>query len=140
MASRAERREDGTRIWQRPDAHFEIRMVTPSVVLDKIVGIIDDDLAATVAVAFEEILSRAARPHTFHDWSEVAGYSPGARKLLTDAVAAQRPRMRSVHILFSSRVLAMGISVANVVLGGYIKAYGDRESFRAAYEDALRES
>ncbi len=140
MSFRVERRDDGTRSWARQDARFELRVVTPAVVLDKIAGVIDEELAAIVTAAFEDVLSRTVHPHTFHDWSEVSGYSPKARKVLTDGVASLRPKMRSVHILFSSRLLAMGISVANAVLGGYIKAYGDRQSFDAAYGKALRES
>jgi len=117
---------------------FEFRVVAPGVTLDRVVGVIDDELARTIAAAHDEAFDLGIRPHTFHDWSEVIGYSPFARKYLTDWLGASSPRLRSVHILFSSKLLAMGISVANLVLGGFIKAYGDRERFRVAMEKAAR--
>lgn len=133
------RSPDGATTWQKLEALFELRELSRTVTLDRIVGVIDDELAAIINAAYDDILSRRAHPHTFHDWSGVVGYSPTARKLLTNAVEAWRGRMRSVHILVSSRVLAMGISVANVVLGGYIKAYADPQKFRAAMEQAQRD-
>jgi hypothetical protein len=119
---------------------FEIRSITPYVTFDRIVGIIDDELARKIAVAHDEIFAMGNRPHTFHDWTQVIGYSPYARKYLTAWLDASRGKLRSAHILFSSSLLAMGISVANAVLGHLIKAYGDPEKFRAAMEQARREA
>jgi hypothetical protein len=125
----------------RTGAHegFQFRVVAPGVTLDRVVGVIDDELARTIAAVHDEAFDLGSRPHTFHDWSEVTGYSPFARKYLTDWLRGASPRLRSVHILFSSRLLAMGISVANGVLGGLIRAHGDAASFQAALAEALRE-
>jgi hypothetical protein len=133
-----QRHADGGSSWKKPEAFFEIRELSPIVTLDRIVGVIDEELAGVINAAYDDLLSRRDRPHTFHDWSGVVGYSPTARKSLTGAVDSWRGRMRSVHILVSSRVLAMGISVANAVLGSYIQAYADPQRFRDAMEQALR--
>jgi len=122
-----------------PDTHFEIQVISRHVTLDRVVGIIDDAAAKAIAAAHDEIFSLGTRPHTFHDWSLVIGYSPFARKFLTSWLSDSRGKLRSAHILFSSRVLAMGIAVANAVLGGFIVSYADPETFGAALERATHE-
>jgi hypothetical protein len=127
-------------IWRNAETLFEIRTISRYVTFERIVGVIDDDLARKIAAAHDELFALGNRPHTFHDWSQVIGYSPYARKYLTAWLDASRGKLRSAHILFSSSLLAMGISVANAVLGHLIKAYGDSETFRAVMEQAQREA
>lgn len=126
--------------WQKPESLFEMRSLSLLVTSDRVVGVIDDEVARAIAAAHDEIFALGNRPHTFHDWSKVVGYSPFARKFLTDWLGASRGKLRSAHILVSSRLLAMGISVANAMLGGFIKAYVDPETFRAAVQKALLET
>lgn len=130
---------EGVTTWQKPESRFELRVISPTLTLDRVVGVIDDETAQAIAANHDAVFALGNRPHTFHDWTEVVGYSPSARKFLTDWLHASRGRLSSVHILFSSRLLAMGISLANLVLGGFIQAYGDRERFGNAMRKAARE-
>lgn len=139
MSTEPQRSPGGPASWQTPETHFEIQTITRHVTLDRVVGIIDDDAARAIAAAHDEIFSMGTRPHTFHDWSQVIGYSPFARKFLTTWLNGSRGKLRSAHILFSSRVLSMGIAVANAVLGGFIVSYADPETFSAALERATLE-
>lgn len=132
--------EGAATVWRNSETLFELRSVSPHVTFERIVGVIDDELALKIAAAHDELFALGNRPHTFHDWSQVVGYSPSARKYLTTWLDASRGKLRSAHILFSSSLLAMGISVANAVLGHLINPYGDSEKFRAAMEQAQREA
>ncbi len=123
-----------SRVWRTPGGTFELRQPSESLALTKVAGHIDEELGRIIAEAHFAMLTKTAGVHTFHDWFEASGYDSGARKTLTNMVLQLRPKLGSVHILVSSRILSMGISVANVVLGGFIRSYSERQKFEAAYE------
>ncbi|MEW5853457.1 MAG: hypothetical protein AB2A00_32070 [Myxococcota bacterium] len=75
---------------------------------------------------------------TFHDWSGVTGYETDARVQYTKWSEPIMKDVAMVHILLQSRIVAMGVSVANIVLGGKLKATSDRAAFERLRDAALR--
>src|SRR5262245_53149402 len=53
----------------------------------------------------------------FYDWAEVTGYESASRVLLTKwSLSAPRGSIGGVHILFRSRLVAMGVATASLAL------------------------
>lgn len=84
-------------------------------------GVLDADLAAAI-IAEGTRISANGEAVAFHDWSGVRSYSSEARRLSTDWMLANRHNFKAVHILVASSFVAMGVQVANLVLGGFIRA------------------
>lgn len=73
---------------------------------------------------------------TFHDWSGVTIYERDARQRYQDMSVPLMPDVVVVHVLIRSRLLAMALEVANLVLGGKLRATSDAAAFRTR-RDAL---
>ena len=64
------------------------------------------------------------------DASALSSYETGFRKRWTDWLAARKPN--AVLVLVQSRLVAMGVAVANAVLGGAIRSFNSRAEFERA--------
>jgi len=85
-----------------------------------------EPIATATATLFEK-----GRPVVFDDWECVTGYDSALRVKLTEWHKAHEDRMERTHILVGSRLLAMGVSVANLVMGGRLDVYASRREFEA---------
>jgi hypothetical protein len=61
-----------------------------------------------------------------HDWSGLTGYEPVARQVCTAFMLEHRRSFHNVTILATSSLVAMGVNVANLGLGGFLHATTDR--------------
>jgi hypothetical protein len=109
-----------------------------NVILFKITGVLIDGAEDKIVTATDDAIARYGSVHIFHDWEDIGSYKTSTRKKLTAYVASIKPRLLSCHILFSSAVVAMGISMANRILGEPLKAYSDRSRFEAALSEILK--
>jgi hypothetical protein len=75
----------------------------------------------------------------FHDWSELESYETSARLRMTSWVLERRDRCEAIHILSRSRLVSMGVAVANMALGRFLVSYGpcERDRFDAALQAAI---
>lgn len=71
----------------------------------------------------------------FCDWSETTGYDSEVRTLFTQWVATHRNHVK-FHLLVGSKIVSMGVSVANLALGGALTGYTNRPAFDAALRSA----
>ncbi len=69
-----------------------------------------------------------------YDWSQMSGYESEVRRSLTSWGAARRQKFARAEVLVSNRIVAMGLSVANLVLG-VISVYHRKEDFAVALEE-----
>ena len=75
----------------------------------------------------------------FFDWERMSGYDPECRKSMTSWTLARKADVACVHILVKSKLVAMGVSVANMALGGRtITAYTSRVKFEHALVEACK--
>ncbi len=94
------------------------------------------EMSLTMAIIAEgERLSATGRAIAFHDWSGLKTYSSEARRLSTDWARAHRHNFALLSILVSSSIVAMGVNVANLALGGFIRATSDPEAFAKALRE-----
>jgi hypothetical protein len=104
----------------------------PDVILFEVVGVLDSRCVDEIVAATDQAIQSAGAIHVFHDWSEMTNYESHTRKRLTDYVEAVKSKLLSSHILFRSRIVAMGVSVANLVLNQRLSTYTDKEKFTAS--------
>lgn len=66
---------------------------------------------------------------SFHDLQRVTSYDSAARVHYTEQSKPVMAHVASVEMLFSSRLIAMSIEVANIVLGSKLSGTTDRAAF-----------
>jgi hypothetical protein len=69
----------------------------------------------------------------FYDLWELAGYDSALRVELTNWHLRDRENLRSLHTVTRSKIVKMGVTVANVALGVIVQ-HDDRRSFEDALE------
>jgi hypothetical protein len=82
---------------------------------------------------------RGSNFRTFHDWAELASYDSNARRLLTTWLIANTKHVVSADFLVASKLVAMGVSAANVMTtlaGLTLVAHTSRATFEAAWRAA----
>jgi hypothetical protein len=69
----------------------------------------------------------------FHDWEKMDGYDSKCRKDMTDWVMKHQEAITHNHVMVRSKLVAMGVSTANLLLGGSrITSHTARSSFERA--------
>jgi hypothetical protein len=83
--------------------------------------------------SFEEVAAEApgVRLEVFHDWQQVDSYASGSLEKYTEWSKRHRDQVKLIHVLVASRMVAMAISVARLVLP-YLIGYSSRQEFEKA--------
>jgi hypothetical protein len=123
---------------------LEITSPKRGVVVVRFEGFATSDVAESILAAIEDQIAKAGTITAFDDWELATGYDPIVRAKLTDWMSANGSRIRATHVLVKSKVVSMGLSVANMILGSRYKivAYSDRRRWQAALDEliAVRET
>lgn len=106
----------------------------PHVLITKVNGHISTALAAAV---IRESDASGPEYHAFLDWWHVDTFDIMSQRDLTLWTARSRKRFLSVHIVTQSVIVRVGVSAANVPLGGLIKLSSDPAPFYSALTMAL---
>ncbi|MEM1417740.1 MAG: hypothetical protein AAGH15_22770 [Myxococcota bacterium] len=77
---------------------------------------------------------------SFHDWWRIGAYDSKARYLLTRWAVENLADLQAAHILTRSRLVKMGVSVANISVGGIGRLHEGSESFEQALHAAMSAS
>lgn len=123
-----------------PRGGLSMAVLAPRVVDYRVWGHFDMELADRMLELVERELEQVpGRYVAFHDWAGMTGYETRARLRLTAWVLKHRGRFDAIHILSTSSLVSMGVSVANMALGKFMTSYGpaERASYVAAQRDAL---
>lgn len=129
-------RDDNRMIVRANHGSATVEFPEPDVVLITYDGVA---LEAFVGPVTKEVESRARFPVALAvDASALSSYETGFRKQWTDWMDKNKPR--AVYILSGSRLVVMGISLANAVLGGTIRGFNSASEFKAAVAALGREA
>ncbi len=109
----------------------------PHVELVRGEGYATTDVVEAIVEQREVILREAGRIALFDDLEHMTGYDSGVRVRLTEWSRENRSRIVAFHILTRSKLAAMGVTVANLALGGQIRAHVRREGFELALTEVL---
>lgn len=115
---------------------IEIYFLSADIVLQRATGLADRAHAEAIATTLQPAIDGGTRLAIFDDFSGLEGYTSQARIELTAWTRKNLPKIGSIHILVRSKLVSMGVAVANVALGN-VNSYTDRKSFDAAIERAL---
>jgi hypothetical protein len=98
----------------------------------------EGDFAIPILSAFDAIIARGQRSELFFDAGRLHNYDSALRTRLTDHFVEHRPRIAALHVFTRSRLVAMGVSVANLALGGLITSHTEMSTFGDALDAAVR--
>lgn len=102
----------------------------PDILVFKVVGHLDKVMGRRFLDIIEKAVEAQRHVYGFVDWAEMTGYDSEVRSMWTQFMASNRSRV-SAHILVGSKLVSMGVSVANLALGGTLVGYTSRAMFDA---------
>ena len=126
----------GARLLESEGTRAKLWLETPKVVCWIIEGNGSLVIVRRVVEELEALAPKEGDFVVFNDTDRMPSYDPGFRNVLTDWSGSKGDRLRAIHILTRSKVVAMGAAVANLMLGGNVKMYADRVQFEAAFTAA----
>lgn len=119
---------------------LELWLASPDVVIQRIRGHASLPFAEAIGRFNDRLIRAGKKPLIFNDWEEMTGYDSDSRPPLTEWTARNRESLRGINILVHSKLVAMGIAVANLATGGITKTFSSRAEFEQTIAQALRES
>ena len=84
-------------------------------------------------------MPKASRVDVFFDVEGLTSYDSGLRTGMTKGLLADRERIASLRVLVRAKIVAMGVSVASLALGGIVTTVRERSAFKAALDACLFE-
>jgi hypothetical protein len=117
----------------------ELAVWTPSakLLIVRFSGHGDKGFVAPIVQAFERLLTGPEPVTVFFDLHGMPTYDSELRTGLTGRFFDDRTRIGEFHVLTSSKLTAMGVSVANLALGGIITSHLQRAPFSIVLDATL---
>lgn len=109
----------------------------PQVLVVTIGGHADGELSRALFSAIRAAVERIGVADVFINTAAMTSYDKEMRLDGVEWVREQRRLLRSVHVLVRSPIVKMGLSVANLALGGFLKGHDRTTSFDRALADAI---
>lgn len=100
-------------------------------------GFMTRDMAQLIIDCAEPLYARPGRVHGFHNWLAMDNYESVCRVELTAWVLSHREQS-TLHIGLRSRMVAMGVAVANLALGSLIQVHNEPKQLEAALISVLK--
>lgn len=110
------------------------------IVLTQLTGFGDGSFADPIIAALDEALTGKGPIHFFLEMTAMENYDSALRTRLTNHVSQNRPRVASLQVVARSKLVTMGVAVANLALGGLITNHGSLSAFQAALDRAIAEA
>jgi len=104
----------------------------------RVVGHFDDAAAAFVETMARKVVADDGKIAGFHDWEEMTDYDAEARARLMELVRQIRKENEFTQFLVRSRLVALGIQAASVVLHG-LRVHHTRAGFEATLHECIRQ-
>jgi hypothetical protein len=105
-------------------------LLAPHVLLLEFGSWLDGPAAKALSLALGRYLMTSAQPvHTFWDLRFLIGYHSDARVAMTSALLTHRAKVASAETLARSKIVTMGLAVANITLGGVFRPHATRKGF-----------
>ena len=126
--------------WKTERGRLRIFIPAPTVIVLQFSGHLELPMAQHMMDGVDRLRMNGRPIDAFDDWQGMDSYETDARVALTDWVRRTRTAFQTLHLLQRSKAVSMGISVANLVLGGLLRSHTDRDSFQKALEEAIAAS
>jgi hypothetical protein len=110
----------------------------PGVVVQSAAGILSLPLATCFADFYRPILRPGTHFQIFDDFTSLTHYTREARDLLTAFTIERVFAVDTIHVLFSSKYMALGIDAFKHGIGDeHVATYSDRASFLQSLTEAM---
>lgn len=96
------------------------------------------EMSSLIIERAEPLYAPDSKLHGFHNWLDMTNYDSVCRVELTAWVLRHRSQS-TLHIGVRSRMVAMGVSVANLALGSLIHVYSTEDALEAALQSTSRQ-
>jgi hypothetical protein len=100
----------------------------------------DGEFATEIVAAFQSIVDRGEKAEMFLDMGRMVNYDSTLRTRLTSHFVRHRSQVASLHVFTRSRIVSMGVSVANLALGRLITVHADMAGFNDALDSIARKT
>lgn len=107
------------------------------VLLIQLMGYGDGVFADQIIMGFEEIAPKPQKVQIFFEMGGMENYESALRTRLTAHFSQHRAKIASLHVFTRSKLVAMGVSVANLALGGIITNHDSMASLQGALDRTL---
>jgi hypothetical protein len=124
---------NGARLAQDEKTSARVWLENPTLLAWSIEGHGLMTVVKRVIADLEALCPKEGEFVVFNDTERMPTYDTGFRQALTEWSDSKRGRLKTIHILTRSKVVAMGASVSNMLLGGNIKMYASRTPFETAF-------
>lgn len=101
-------------------------------------GQMNVDFAEAYIEVGDAVLEHCKQAVGIHDWSDMTGYDSGVRSKVTAWAMRVITRFEAIHVFSQSSVVRMGVSVANIALGGRIVVHAQRDAFEQARDHLMQ--
>jgi hypothetical protein len=125
--------------WSNARGTLDIRMPTADIVTRRFEGHATIDFVEPACKHLEALFAAGVAPLVFDDFELGVGYDSDVRMKLTAWLLRHMTAIKELHVLVRPGLLAMGVSVANLAMGGGLITYSDRSAFEWAYAAAMAE-
>lgn len=122
--------------WATPRGALGLWTPAPALLVMALTGHGDAGFVAPIVGELGRLSGPALQ--LFVDAGELSNYDSALRIELTAAFDQQRERIQYLPVLLGSKIVAMGVTVANLALRGLVTPFSEREAFLSALNQALR--
>ena len=121
-------------------ARATLRLWRPArrLLVTRVTGYLDDQCAAVIEAMARRVVAEEGRLTGFHDWEELTDYESRARVRLTEMVRDLAKGNEGAHFLVQSKLVALGIQAASVVMSG-VRVHSTRAGFEAALRECIQQ-
>jgi hypothetical protein len=128
--------------WEHRTARGELKMwlAAPTVMVFKYRGHSDASYVDFLEQVVDDVFANTNELHFLVDCDDQTGFDAHFRKRIVEWASRLEPRTLTYCLLVRSRVVAFGIAVANLLVGGKTKVVSDRSAFASQLELAVRRS
>lgn len=111
--------------------------LAPHVYMTEVRGLMTQPMSQLIMKQAEPLYAMGGKVHGFHNWYAMDNYDSVCRVELTSWVLSHRAQS-SLHIGLRSRMVAMGVAVANLALGSLIHVHNEPRAMEGALDSLLR--
>jgi hypothetical protein len=122
--------------WTSPRGEAAVILIRPSIVVIEMAGHVDEEQAQIFVPVAARHLAGSGQFRTFWDLERLVTYDTAVRTLSTKLLLDNRSKVAAVIVLSSSKVVRMGVAMANLALGGIIETSRTRVDFEMALRQA----
>lgn len=128
--------EDQADIFRSPACTVHLWRPARGLFASRVVGVMEPDAELALETMMRRVAAEDQRFLAFHDWEKMTDYDTESRVRLTRAVLDIRRSVEAAHLLVSSRIVALGVQAANLVVK-ILTVHPTRASFDAALREAV---